>query len=149
MKEHNVAPPHRQITPDDPAALLAAAMEAHPSLGSDDFVRTKVELGERLKVTRQTIHVWCKMDGAPVRADGRWSFQAWLEFLDAHDLASRCSIERTQALVEVVTCLADEFPARVSRKRLQRFKLAVRRTLRGMFPGTRFRPSNCETGRSN
>ena len=120
-------------------------MTAHPSLGSDDFVRTKVELAERLTVSRQSIHVWCKLKGAPVRINGGWSFQAWLEFVDAHDLASGRSIERTDALVEMVTLLADRLPAQISRKRLRRFKTEVRRALRSLFPGTRFHPSICET----
>lgn len=120
-------------------------MAAHPSLGSDDFVRTKVELAERLRVSRQTIHAWCKLEGAPPRIEGGWSYDAWLEFVDAHGLASGRSIERTEALVEMVTLIADRLPAHVSRKQLRRFKTEVRRALRSLFPGTRFRTVACET----
>lgn len=123
---------------DDSSTLLEAAVAAHPTLGSDDVVHTKVELAERLRVSRQSIHAWTKLEGAPPRIAGVWSFQTWLDFVDARGLAAGRSIERTQALVEMVTFLAAQLPAHVSRKRLRRFKAEVRRALRAHFPATRF-----------
>src|SRR5436305_2041323 len=91
----------------------------------DNFVKTIVDLAERLGVSRQALHVWCKRADAPRRFGGFWNVAQWRSFVDDRNLAPRETVTRTTAVIEICHYLSERLPQKMSRRQFRELKKRV------------------------
>ena len=100
---------------------------------TNGFVRTTTELASRLGVSRQAVHYWRHLPGAPRMEAGFWNVAEWKSFTRKNALNSK-RVSRNQAASQIRRMILENLPESVTRKKLSRLLSDVQAALHALFP---------------
>jgi uncharacterized protein (DUF2267 family) len=101
---------------------------------TNGFVRTTTELASRLGVSRQAVHYWRHLPGAPRIEAGFWNVAEWKSFSRKNALNSAKRVSRNQAASQIRRMILENLPESVSRTKLSRLRSNLLSALHTLFP---------------
>jgi len=92
---------------------------------TNGFVNTTTELAMRLGVSRQTVHCWRHLPGAPRREAGFWNVAEWKSFIRKNALNSSKRISCNQVANQIRRLVLENLPESVTGTELLRLQSDV------------------------
>jgi len=92
---------------------------------TNGFVSTTTELAMRLGVSRQTVHCWRHLPGAPRREAGFWNVAEWKTFIRKNALNSTKRVSCNQVANQIRHLVLENLPESVTVARLSRLRSNV------------------------